>query len=94
MCCTYDKEADMNPLEAIRAAVKALSDKDPHVHVNVSIKRPKISILNDPAEIVGIYPNVFRLREHHDGCEKLHTVKYSDILTGQIEILELAAKTE
>lgn len=84
----------MNPLEAIRAKVKALQDTDPHVHVNVSIKRPKINIFNDPAEIIGVYPNVFRLREHHDGSEKTHTVKYSDVLTGQVEILELAAKGE
>ncbi len=79
----------MNPLEAIRVKVKALHDCDPHVHVNVSITRPKIKIDNDPAEILDIYPNVFRLRECHSSSGKVYTVKYSDILTGQIEIVEL-----
>ena len=79
----------MNPLEAIRSKVMTLRERDPHVHVNVSITRPKVSIRNDPAGILDIYPNVFRLRECHGGTEKIHTVKYSDILTGQIEIIEL-----
>ncbi len=82
----------MYPLEAIRAKVAALHEHDPNVHVNVSISRPKIKIDNDPAQIIGIYPHVFMLREFHDGVEKTHTVKYSDLLTGQIEIVELAAK--
>ena len=81
----------MNPLETIREKVRVLRDSDPNIHVNVTIARPKIKLDNCPAQILEIYPNVFRLRDI--GQDKLYTVKYSDILTGQVEIVELVMKT-
>ena len=78
----------MNPLEAIREKMKRLKDKDPNIHVNVTISRPKIRLDNTPAQILDIYPNVFRLRDIAQ--DKLYTVKYSDILTRQVEIIELS----
>ena len=50
----------MNPLETIREKMKRLKDKDPNIHVNVTISRPKIRLDNTPAQILDIYPNVFR----------------------------------
>ncbi len=78
----------MNPLETIREKMKRLKDKDPNIHVNVTISRPKIRLDNTPAQILDIYPNVFRLRDIAQ--DKLYTVKYSDILTGQVKIIELS----
>lgn len=83
------KEAEMNPLEAIREKVRALHDSDPNIHVNVAIPRPKIKLDNRPAQILDIYPNVFRLKDNSMEDGKFYTVKYSDVLTGQIEIVEL-----
>ncbi len=83
----------MSPLELIREKVKRLRDSDPHIHVNVSITRPKVKIDNEPAEILGVYPNVFRLRDMSSKDGKSYTIKYSDILTGQIEIVELGKLT-
>ena len=52
-----------------------------------------MKIDNEPAEILGVYPNVFRLRDMSSKDGKSYTIKYSDILTGQIEIVELGKLT-
>lgn len=79
----------MTILERTREKIKHLYETNPHVHVNVSISHPKIELKNDPAVIKGVYPHVFRIEETSNGVPQYHTLQYTDVLTGQIEIAEL-----
>ena len=68
---------------------KALYETNPAIHINISMSHPKIHLENDPAVIKGIYPNIFCIEEYSSGYPQCHTLLYADVLTNQIEIVEL-----
>lgn len=80
----------MTTLDIIKSKIKYLYENNPNIHMNVIINHPKISLQNDPAVIKGVYSNVFRVEEYSNGTPQCHTLKYTDIITKQIEIVELA----
>ncbi len=79
----------MNSLEAIREQIKKLYSENPEIHLNVSLKRPRIQLENTTATIKGVYPHIFQIEENTSGKPKQHTLQYTDILIGNIDILEL-----
>ncbi len=81
----------MSNLALIKERVKALYESDPHIHINVSIPRLKPALKNVSVVITAIYPNIFRIEEDSESERHSYTVQYTDILTKQIEILELNA---
>ena len=76
----------MSAIEIVRMKMKNLYESNPAVHVNVSISNPKTSIFNEPAVIKGVYPHLFRIEDKRG---ETHTLKYTDLLTRNIEIQEL-----
>ena len=50
---------------------------------------PRVHIENTPTTITDIDPHIFRIEEHSSGCPLRHTLRYSDILTGQFYIAQL-----
>ena len=81
-----------NPLtcKEIKRRIEYLRDNHPNIHVNVKQAHPKKSLVNSPATIVEVYPNIFVLTESSRGYEERHTLKYSDVLIGNIEIIEFS----
>lgn len=79
----------MTALDIIKNKIKILYETNPNIHINISMTHPKICLRNDPVKITGIYKNVFRIEENSSGSPKCHTLQYTDILTKQIEIVEL-----
>lgn len=78
----------MTKLEIIKSRVNYLYTHSPRVRMNVKLMHPKIELQNDLVEIKGVYKNVFRIEEYSTGTPKCHTLQYTDILTGQFEIIE------
>ena len=76
-------------IESIRCDIRRLFEENPHIHVNVTMRHPKVSVQNGPAVIKGIYPNTFQLEETESGFTQRHCVQYNDVLIGRVEILEL-----
>lgn len=79
----------MNTIDYIKKEIKALYEGQQKIHVNVTISHPKIDLKNDPAKITGVYSNIFRIEEYSSGTPASHTLKYTDLLTKQIEIDEI-----
>lgn len=79
----------MSSLDLIKQDIRNLYETNPEIHVNVFISRPRLNLQNVSAVIKGVYPNVFRIEECSSGSPKYHTLQYVDILTQQIEIIEL-----
>ena len=78
----------MTKLEIIKSRVNYLYTHSPRVRMNVKLMHPKIDLQNDLVEIKGVYKNVFRIEEYSTGTPKCHTLQYTDILTGQFQIVE------
>lgn len=79
----------MTTLDFIKREIRALYETNPKIHVNISIIHPKIDLKNDPAKITAVYSNVFRIEEYSNDAPSSHTLKYTDILTKQIEFAEI-----
>ncbi len=79
----------MNELQSIRKKVQMLYEADPHIHINVAVSRPKIAMQNIEATIAGVYPNIFCIEVFQNGERHRHAVQYTDIFTGQVQIIEL-----
>ncbi len=84
----------MGNIDQIKSKIKQLYETDPHIHVEIKISRPKG--VTDPifAMITNVYPNFFCIEESSCGCVKKHTVRYAEILTGQVHVLELERSEE
>ncbi len=79
----------MNSIDIIKSKIKSLYETNPSIHVNVSLNTPKISFKNKPVLLIGVYPHVFRIEDRSGGRAELHTLQYVDVLTKNIEIVEL-----
>ena len=75
----------MAALDGIKNKVRERYLSNPDIHIDVSIKRPKIRIVNQEAKIIGVYKNLFQIEAER----KRYTVLYSDILIKNIRIAEL-----
>lgn len=78
----------MNSLDAIRVKLRRLYNTDPHIRINVSMMNPRINLKNEQVTITGVYPHIFQIEERSSGSPKKHTLQYSDVLIGHIEILD------
>ncbi len=79
-------------VETIRNDIKNRFETDPVIHMNVTMRHPKIAVTNGPAVIKGVYPNIFQVEEYSQGYTRRHSIQYNDVLMGRVEILELAEK--
>lgn len=82
------KGLTMSSIDIIRLKIKKLYEVCPDIHINVSMKNPKITRKNVSATITGVYPHVFQVRDKSGDGKKSYTLQYSDVLIKQIEIAE------
>lgn len=76
-------------IETIRRDIRRLFESNPNIHVNVTMRHPKINVHNGCAVIKGVYPNIFQIEENDNGYTRCHSVQYNDVLIGRVEVLEL-----
>lgn len=81
--------SDIESVLQIRQRILERYQSDPKIHLNVSLKSPKLELKNVEAEITGVYRYIFQIEEETSGEKKRHTLQYADVLLHSIEILEL-----
>ncbi len=79
----------MTHLDFIREQIKRLYKTNPNIHLNVSLKNPRITLDNTNAKIIGVYPHIFQIEEYTSGKPKQHTLQYTDVFVRNIVIWEL-----
>ena len=80
----------MNALDSIKNSIRYLYKTNPDIHVNVTLKRPHRQIFyNLPVVIRGVYPHMFQVEYQDAGTARIYMHQYTDIITKDIEILEL-----
>lgn len=80
--------------DKIRAYIKKLYSTKPNIHMNINMTHPKVQQNNVSATIKGVYPHFFMVEESENAEHRSHTLTYSDVLTGLIEIKELPISTK
>lgn len=76
-------------LEQIRRRISERYRSDPKIRINVSIAQPKLHLSNVPVEITGVYRHIFQVEEDSSGKPKRHALQYADVLTHNIELLDI-----
>ena len=81
--------SDIYELQQIRQRLSERYRSDPNIHINVSLSKPKLYLNNVPVEITGVYPHIFQIEEASSGRPKRYALQYTDVLTHNIEILDI-----
>lgn len=79
----------MNETEKIRAKIKKLYETNPHIHLNMTVQHPGVTLTNTPATITGVYSHIFQIESDEIDILKRYTVQYSEVLMGKVEIVEI-----
>ena len=81
----------MENIESIRSKIKVLYETNPHVHLSIFVKHPKLQLNDVSVTITGIYNNLFRVELDESSPPKGYTLQYTDVYIKTIRIAELEA---
>ena len=80
---------DIFELQQIRQRISERYLSDPNIRINVSLRQPRLHLNDVPVRITGIYRHIFQVEEDSSGQPKRHALQYADVLTHDIELLNL-----
>lgn len=80
---------DIYELQQIRQRISERYRSDPNIRINVSIRQPRLRLSNVPVKIAGVYRHIFQVEEYSSGQPKRHALQYADVLTHDIELLDI-----
>ena len=80
---------DIYELQQIRQRILERYRSDPNIRTNVSLRQPRLHLNNVPVKITGVYRHIFQVEEVSSGPPKRHALQYTDVLTHDIELLDL-----
>ena len=81
--------SDIYNLQQIRQRISERYRRDPNIRVNVSLRQPRLQLNDVPVKITGGYRHIFQVEETSSGQLKRHALQYADVLTHDIELLDL-----
>ena len=80
---------DIYELQQIRQRISERHRSDPNIRINVSLRQPRLHLNNVPVKITGVYRHIFQVEEDSSGQPKRHALQYADVLTHDIELLDI-----
>jgi len=80
---------DIYELQQIRQRISERYRSDPNIRINVSLRQPRLHLNNVPVKITGVYRHIFQVEEDSSGQPKRHALQYADVLTHDIDLLDI-----
>lgn len=80
---------DIYELQQIRQRISERYLSDPNIRINVSLRQPRLHLNNVPVKITGVYRHIFQVEEDSSGKPKRYALQYADVLTHDIELLDI-----
>lgn len=80
---------DIYELQQIRQHISERYRSNPNIRINVSLRQPRLHLNNVPVKITGVYRHIFQVEEDSSGQPKRHALQYADVLTHDIELLDI-----
>ena len=80
---------DIYELQQIRQRISERYRSDPNIRINVSLRQPRLHLNNVPVKITGVYRHIFQVEEDSSGQSKRHALQYADVLTHDIDLLDI-----
>ena len=75
--------------QTIKNRIRELYESNPHIHISISMRRPRIELSNVEAVIKGVYSHLFSIEVRDKGYPQTYNVQYTEILINRVEIAEL-----
>ena len=86
---SVDIMSEIYELEQIRQRISERYLSDPNIRINVFLRQPRLHLNDVPVKITGVYRHIFQVEETSSGQPKRHALQYADVLTHNIELLDL-----
>ena len=86
---SVDIMSEIYELEQIRQRISERYLSDPNIRINVFLRQPRLHLNDVPVKITGVYRNIFQVEDTSSGQPKHYALQYKDVLTHNIEILDL-----
>lgn len=80
---------DIYEFQQIRQRISERYRSDPNIRINVSLRQPRLHLCDVPVRITGVYRHIFQVEEDSSGQPKRHALQYADVLTHDIDLLDL-----
>ena len=74
--------------DQVREYLRKWFESNPVLHIDVSLKQPRLQLSNVEVVITGVYAHVFRIEERAPGVNRSHTMQYTDVLLHALDILD------
>ena len=81
--------SDIYNVQQIRQRISERYRSDPNIRINVSLRQPRLHLRDVPVKITGVYRHIFQVEETSSGQPKRHALQYADVLTHDIELLDI-----
>ena len=81
--------SDIYELEQIRQRISERYRSNPNIRINVSLRQPRLHLRDVPVKITGVYRHICQVEEPSSGQPKRHALQYADVLTHDIELLDI-----
>ena len=81
---SVDIMSEIYELEQIRRRIS-----EPNIRINVSLRQPRLHLRDVPVKITGVYRHIFQVEGDSSGQPKRHALQYADVLTRDIELLDI-----
>ena len=79
----------MNDIYELQQIRQRISERYQSDRINVSLRQPRLHLNNVPVKITGVYRHIFQVEEDSSGQPKRHALQYADVLTHDIELLDI-----
>lgn len=86
---SVDIMSEIYELEQIRQRISERYLSDPNIRINVFLRQSRLHLNDVPVKITGVYRHIFQVEETSSGQPKRHALQYADVLTHDIELLDL-----
>ena len=86
---SVDIMSEIYELEQIRQRISERYLSDPNIRINVFLRQSRLHLNDVPVKITGVYRHIFQVEETSSGQPKRHALQYADVLTHDMELLDL-----
>ena len=86
---SVDIMSEIYELEQIRRRISERYRSDPNIRIKVSLRQPRLHLRDVPVKITCVYRHILQVEETSSGKPKRHALQYADVLTHDIELLDI-----
>ncbi len=82
-------EDEMYTETYLKEKLKSLYEKNPYIHIHISLLKPHVELSSVCVKLVGVYRHIFQIEIEQREKTERYSIQYGDIASGIVKIDEL-----